>query len=200
MGRPRTFDETSVLDAAAREFRVRGRADTSTEQLCEAAGVRRSSLYNTFESKDELFVRALERYVEVTGEMQSEVLTDTRLDGLTRLQRFFDLMIAEESEAVAEGHAAGCMVVNTRMAPDIGTRDPRITRILDQGLGRQLALLEQAVRAGRLDGTLRTDLSVREAALLVVTIVSGLRVMAQAGTAPQELERTVALGLDALTP
>ncbi|MGX1027545.1 alkanesulfonate monooxygenase SsuD/methylene tetrahydromethanopterin reductase-like flavin-dependent oxidoreductase (luciferase family) [Streptomyces ambofaciens] len=31
-----------MLDAAAAEFRLRGFAETSTEQVCEAAGVRRS--------------------------------------------------------------------------------------------------------------------------------------------------------------
>ena len=200
MGRPRTFDEATVLDAAAAQFRVRGFADTSTEQLCAAAGVRRSSLYNAFDSKDELFVRALERYVEVTGESQEAVLADAELDGFARVSGVLNLMIAEEYEASTEGHAAGCMVVTTRMTPDRGSQDPRVARILDRALGRQLAMLEHAVRAGRFDGSLRPDLDARDTALLVVTLISGIRVMAQAGSAPEELRRIVALGLSALTP
>lgn len=137
-----------MLDAAAAQFRVRGFADTSTEQLCAAAGVRRSSLYNAFDSKDELFVRALERYVEVTGESQEAVLADAELDGFARVSGVLNLMIAEEHEASTEGHAAGCMVVTTtRMTPDRGSQDPRVARILDRALGRQLAMLEHAVRA-----------------------------------------------------
>ena len=61
--------------------------------------------------------------------------------------------IAEEYEASTEGHAAGCMVVTTRMTPDRGSQDPRVARILDRALGRQLAMLEHAVRAGRFDGS-----------------------------------------------
>ncbi|GEO90949.1 hypothetical protein KFL01_02550 [Kocuria flava] len=189
-----------MLDAAAAQFRVHGFADTSTEQLCAAAGVRRSSLYNAFDSKDELFVRALERYVEVTGESQEAVLADAELDGFARVSGVLDLMIAEEHEASTGGHAAGCMVVTTRMTPDRGNQDPRIARILDRALGRQLAMLEHAVRAGKLDGSLRPDLDPRDTALLVVTLISGIRVMAQAGSAPEELRRIVTLGLSALTP
>ncbi|MFE1101539.1 TetR/AcrR family transcriptional regulator [Nocardiopsis alba] len=198
MGRPRTFDETTVLDAAAGEFRVHGFADTSTERLCEAAGVRRSSLYNAFTSKDELFVRALERYVEVTGEKQAAVLTDETMSGAERLRGLLDLIIAEECEAAEHGHAAGCMAVNTRMSPDLGERDPRVKALLDRALDRQISLLEQAIRVGRLDGGLRAGIPVREAALSVVTLVSGLRVLAQAGSPPVELRRVADLTLGAL--
>ncbi|MEU0737949.1 TetR/AcrR family transcriptional regulator [Streptomyces sp. NPDC006134] len=198
MGRPRSFRESDVLDAAAGEFRVHGFADTSTEQLCEAAGVRRSSLYNAFSSKEELFVRALEHYANVTGGKQESVLTDERLSGAARLAGLLDLIVDEEREAAARGHAAGCMAVNTRMNPDLGVRDARVERILDRALDRQIALLGQAIRAGRLDGSLKPDLPVREAALSVVTLISGLRVMAQAGTRPEELDRIARLTLGAL--
>ncbi|MDK0523514.1 helix-turn-helix domain-containing protein [Streptomyces sp. ML-6] len=73
MGRPRAFDETAVLDAAAGEFRAHDFDGTSTEQPCEAAGVRCSSLYNAFESKDALFERALGRCMEVVRERQAAI-------------------------------------------------------------------------------------------------------------------------------
>lgn len=200
MGRPRAFDETAVLDAAAGEFRVHGFAATSTRQLCETAGVRRSSLYNTFESKDELFVRALDRYVTTTGERQEGVLTDPSIDGWTRLHRFIDLLVGEEMEAAEQGHAAGCMVVTTRMTPDVAERDPRVARLLDRALGQQRILLEQAVTAGRHDGSIRVDAPLAESVDLVVALVSGMRVMAQSGHAPEQLRRMIGLGLRSLTP
>lgn len=60
MGRPREFDETSVLDAAAAAFRRRGYAATSIDHLVEATGVHRGSLYGAFGSKHGLFLRVLE--------------------------------------------------------------------------------------------------------------------------------------------
>lgn len=200
MGRPRMFDETAVLDAAVGEFRVHGFADTSTEQLCDASGVRRSSLYNTFESKDELFVRALERYVSVTGQAQEAALTDESASGAERLRALLDLVVTEERDAAVRGHAAGCMVVGSRMTPDLGTRDERIKTLLDRALERQTSLLVQAVRMGRLDGSLRHDLDPHTAALTVITLISGLRVLAQAGAGSDELRGVADLALSTLLP
>ena len=194
------FDEAAVLDAAAGEFRVHGFADTSTEQLCEAAGVRRSTLYNTFVSKDELFVRALERYLESTSAAQAEILECESLDGMERLHAFLDLMVEEEANAARHGHAAGCMVVGARMTPDLARRDDRIRRLLDQSLEHQLSALSLTVREGQADGSIAKDVTPRDAAQLVTSLVAGVRVMAQAGTPPEALQAVTSLGLRGLLP
>ncbi|MFC9894238.1 TetR/AcrR family transcriptional regulator [Nocardia sp. NPDC127579] len=195
MGRPRAFDETAVLDAAVGQFRVFGFGDSSTEQLCEVAGVRRSSLYNTFTSKEELFVLALRRYLSVVDEAQAAILADESLDGRGRLEALAELVLAEERAAAQQGHAAGCMVVGAYMTPGLRERDARITEALDSSLERRLTLLAQAIRAGQADGSLRRDLDPDDAALLVVTVISGLRVDAQAGVDPDRLRRAFALGI-----
>lgn len=188
----------AVLDASVQQFRVHGLADTSTEQLCEAAGVRRSSLYNTFTSKDELFIRSLERHISVTLEQQEETLTDATLSGIGRLSALFARVLDEEQAAWATGHAAGCMVVASRMTPDVGVREPRAQRILDRFHDAQLTLVAAAVSAGRLDGSLRTDVSTDEAALMIVSTIFGLRVLSQSGTAITALRSVANLSLDFL--
>ncbi|WP_059006839.1 TetR/AcrR family transcriptional regulator [Streptomyces specialis] len=198
MARPRTFDETTVLEAAAAQFRVHGYADTSTEQLCEAAGVRRSSLYNAFTSKDELFVRALEHYAATMRERQAAILTDTSLSGAERLRKLVDAIVGEERVARDEGHAAGCMSVHTLMNPDVRARDGRIGRILERDLRERLALLEDTIRAGRADGSIPDGPDAAEGALLVNTLIAGLRVTAQTGVAPEVLHRIALDGLRSL--
>ncbi len=198
MARPRTFDETAVLDAAAREFRVHGFAETSTEQLCAAAGVRRSSLYNAFASKDELFVRALEHYVAMTGARQAAILTDDALSGAERLRALIDVIVDEELQASSRGHAAGCMVVQSFMNPDLRERDERVVRILDRDLRERLSLLAGAIRAGRIDGSVAAGIEPDDGAVLVSTVISGLRVTAQTGTDVETLRRIALAGLSAL--
>ncbi|MET8226072.1 TetR/AcrR family transcriptional regulator [Streptomyces sp. NPDC005301] len=198
MGRPRSFDEAAALDAVAAEFRVHGFADTSTEQLCEAAGVRRSSLYNAFISKDELFVRALERYVATYREARTKLLTDDQLSGGERLRILMEGVVEEERAAREQGHAAGCMVVHSLMAPDLRERDERVTRILDRDLRDHVGLLEEAIQAGRLDGSIRADADPQEGALLVMALISGLRVTAQAGVEPGLLRQVSLNGLRSL--
>ncbi len=192
------FDEASVLEAAAGEFRVYGFADTSTEQLCEAAGVRRSSLYNAFTSKDELFVRALEHYVSTIRERQAAILADDALRGAERLRALIDIVISEEQDASERGHAAGCMVVQSFMSPGLRERDERVARILDRDLRERTALLAGAIRAGQIDGSVAGGVDPDDGAVLVSTVISGLRVTAQAGVDAETLRRVALSGLRAL--
>ena len=60
MGRPRSFDEARAVDAAAAVFRRGGYAAASVDDLVEATGVHRGSLYNVFGSKHGLFLRVLD--------------------------------------------------------------------------------------------------------------------------------------------
>lgn len=79
MARPRTFDEGRALDAAMHAFWANGYEATSTQDLCEATGLGRSSIYNTFSSKHDLFKRSLARYIELMTVPQIELLEDPEL-------------------------------------------------------------------------------------------------------------------------
>lgn len=72
-----------AIDAAAAVFRQHGYATTSIEQLVEATGVHRGSLYATFGSKRGLFLRALER--ATTGNVRPEDQLDLLLTALLEL-------------------------------------------------------------------------------------------------------------------
>ncbi len=83
MARPREFDEVLAIDAAAEVFRRRGYAATSIEQLVEATGVHRGSLYSTFGSKRGLFLRALEH--AISGGIRADDQHDLLLTALLEL-------------------------------------------------------------------------------------------------------------------
>lgn len=62
MARPREFNEDQVLDAAMNVFWRRGYAGTTTQDLVDATGLGRSSLYAAYGSKQGIFEHALIRY------------------------------------------------------------------------------------------------------------------------------------------
>jgi AcrR family transcriptional regulator len=62
-GRPRGFDEDSALEAAMRLFWEQGYDATGIADLTRAMGITPPSLYAAFGSKQELFRRAVDRYV-----------------------------------------------------------------------------------------------------------------------------------------
>ena len=83
MARQREFDETLAIDAAAAVFRRHGYAAASIEQIVQATGVHRGSLYAAFDSKRGLFLRVLER--AGSGGLRAEDQLDLLLIALVEL-------------------------------------------------------------------------------------------------------------------
>jgi AcrR family transcriptional regulator len=67
MGRPRSFDEDAAVARAAALFADRGYEGTSIDDLVQALGVHRGSLYSTFGSKRALYLRVLRGHVAGLG-------------------------------------------------------------------------------------------------------------------------------------
>lgn len=62
MARPREFDEHQALGSAMAVFRDKGYEASSLMDLLKAMGLSKSSLYNSFGTKHDLFVAAIDYY------------------------------------------------------------------------------------------------------------------------------------------
>lgn len=105
-GRPRTFDEATVLDAAARLFWERGYEGTSIKDLIDVMGMTPPSVYAAFGSKEALYDRVLDRYAETFGQM---LLRELRAEpdlrrAITALLRDWACLLT------GEDHPKGCMI------------------------------------------------------------------------------------------
>jgi AcrR family transcriptional regulator len=67
IGRPREFDPNQVLEVAMALFWEHGYDGVSITDLTNATGVNRRSLYATFGSKEQLFYKAVDRYLAGPG-------------------------------------------------------------------------------------------------------------------------------------
>src|SRR6202022_4831133 len=88
-GRPRAFDADEALDRALDVFWRQGYEGTTLSDLTAALGINRPSLYAAFGSKEELFRRALERYVAGPGKVSSALEAPTAREAVFRLMRFY---------------------------------------------------------------------------------------------------------------
>lgn len=193
MARPRKFDEERAVDAALEAFWTAGYEATSTQDLCDATGLGRSSIYNTFKSKRDLFQRALLLYMDRrTGELIE--LLESDLPVREKLRTALVRIVDEESECVDVGR--GCLVVNT--AIELAARDREVAHDLERDYGRRLDALAAAIEAGQRDGDIDRTRDARTLAHFVIASVGGMRVSARAGAGRVALEGIVRTTLDAI--
>ncbi|MEO3822574.1 TetR/AcrR family transcriptional regulator [Actinomadura sp. B10D3] len=174
MARPRKFDEGRAVEAAMRAFWTAGYEATSTQELCAATGLGRSSIYNTFASKHELFVKALSHYMDQHTTRLVDVLEDDTKPIRERLRTVLEWAVAPD-----EDDPSGCLVVNATV--ELGPHDPDIAERLEHDRRRRFAALkaaiEGAVRAGEIDPAKDAD----ALAHFMISTVSGIQVAARGG-------------------
>lgn len=198
MARPKSFDEERAVDAAMRAFWVNGYDATSTQDLCEATGLGRSSIYNTFDSKHELFKRALTRYFDTMNPGQFATLEDQRLSAVERIRALFAIVVAGDLADRNNGHSSGCLVVNSTV--ELAGRDKEVADLLGRDLTSRLAALRATLETGQRDGTITTTRNAEALAWFVNAAIAGIRVSSQAGADSATLHVIAATAMDALTP
>src|ERR1700688_58433 len=111
MGRPREFNEVAALEAAVNCFWQHGYEATSLRDLTASMGLTAPSLYNAFGDKEELFARALERYLDRTTRDRLRRLEDT-LPPKDALHRFFAEIV---EHSIKDRQRKGCFLVNSAL-------------------------------------------------------------------------------------
>lgn len=197
MARPRSFDEDRALDAAMRVFWANGYEGTSTQDLCEATGLGRSSIYNTFLSKYDLFTRALARYLDLMAAHQAAILEDPERSAAERLRELFTVIVADELATRRGGHTLGCLAVNTTV--ELAPHDPGIARLLERDTARRLSLLQKVVATGQREGSLASPRDPGDLARYLNAVIAGLRISAQGGADRAALTAIADTALDTLT-
>ena len=108
MARPRSFDESEVLQCAMLTFWRLGYDATTYKVLEGETGVGVRSMHNTFGEKDELFLKALEMYQDAAEGIVAQVFDPPSVEAV---QALFTGMVAPRDAADVEN--SGCLMVNT---------------------------------------------------------------------------------------
>jgi AcrR family transcriptional regulator len=191
MARPREFDESAAVESAMHAFWEHGYEATSTQDLCAATGLGRSSVYNTFTSKKALFERSLAHYTD-SQLTARQALLEGPGTAAERLTTLFTTTIDSE----VERDRRGCLVVNT--LAELGLPDDGIGDALRNDTERNLAMLRECAREGVLDGSLRPGRDPGDVAQFVLNTVTGLKVMSRRGTSREAMYAVADLALSAL--
>jgi TetR/AcrR family transcriptional repressor of nem operon len=173
MARPREFDESQVLDAAAEVFWAKGYNGTTTRDLAECTGLTAASMYNAFDDKRGLYLRALQHYLDShLGERIGRL--ETLPSSGDAIVGFFREII---DRSLADPQHRGCMLVNSALE---ATSDDRI---LQSFIAAQTVMIEsfffRRIVDGQRTGELPAAPPAEDAARMLLSVVMGLRVLAR---------------------
>jgi TetR/AcrR family transcriptional regulator, transcriptional repressor for nem operon len=191
MARPRTFDEHTAVERAMQAFWTDGYEGTSTEQLCEATGLGRSSIYNTFASKHMLFRKSLERYTEETAARRAALIEQPGTVR-ERIRRILSSVIDDE----LTHDRRGCLAVNTVV--EFGQRDPEIAAVIRRDTARFVEDLRVVFEQAQRDGEIECGRDPAALARYVHSTIGGLRIQARQGVERAALAEIAEIALTAL--
>ena len=121
-GRPRQFDRETALGAMREVFWNKGYAATSLDDLCEASGLNRPSLYNAFGDKGQVFLGVLDAYVAAVRPRYEAAF---RAPGTVRqVMKGIFRTAADIYRVMDQDGGRGCLLIGAALTD--ATRDPHV--------------------------------------------------------------------------
>lgn len=167
----KSFEEADVIDQAMAVFWDKGYAATSISDITEATGIKRGSLYNTFDGKRDLFLRGLLKYDNERRRKKLEKL-EAVADPREAIAMFFAHIV---EDSAADHEKKGCMLVNTSL--DFSHHDEEVQAVVSDAFKDLTAFFEKTIRRGHEQGVIPESVAPRPTARALVALLAGIRVM-----------------------
>jgi TetR/AcrR family transcriptional repressor of nem operon len=190
MGRPKKFDRDDALDLVMNEVWEHGYDACSVKAISEMLGITRSSFYNAFGSREELFLEVLKAY---SGPSLREWFPINETCSVLKVisDKIHNICKAR----IDDGSARGCLAINS-VIKLVGKHDqlgPVVEKEFSTNIKFFANLLAVAVERGELD---KCDLHVKAQALQ--SLIVGLNVMSKLIRDADELWATTKHSLQGL--
>jgi TetR/AcrR family transcriptional repressor of nem operon len=197
MARPQQFDRDDVLDRALTVFWRHGFEGASIQDLVEATGLNRGSLYNTFGDKAALFAEVMERYrANSPARPLAEAARNPDSDANVRtlIVTFFNDLVYR---AINDGDHKGCLLTNTS-AGFYGCTEAMSTWVRESLSGLE-ATLTTLIERGQNRGDITASDKPSAIARSLLASAQGLNVLARTGASAQMLNDIATMAVRVLT-
>jgi TetR/AcrR family transcriptional repressor of nem operon len=175
------FDRDEVLDRAMALFWTRGYEATSIQDLVEATGVNRGSIYATFGDKERTFLAVVDRYMATVAKGLMADLADP--DPRRAIERMFDSIIRRNSDPRSP---RGCLITNAAL--ECPASGDAISRRIAEGIALQESAIYRVLRRAQAEGLLAPALDARALARFFLGVAQGLNVVNKAVADPGMLK------------
>jgi AcrR family transcriptional regulator len=195
-GRPRSFDETAILDKIMQVFWEHGYSATSLDQIAEATNLNRPSLYAAFGSKKDMYLKVINRFADM---MQAHLSAAGNFDGPLNA-RFKAVLSAAidlyTGKTPVSASRFGCLAIST--LPAESTQDPEFVEALNKVMGRMDRGFARLIETGS-----KNRFNADEAAQIgqqFAVMLHGISVRARAGENTKSLKALAGNMVDRLLP
>jgi AcrR family transcriptional regulator len=187
-GRPRAFDHEVALEKAMNVFWSHGYEGASMALLTESMGINKPSLYGTFGSKEELFRKALQKYLTGPVAFVAQAMNEATARAVV------EKILTGSAEFLSCPHnPRGCMV--TQGALTCGQGSESVQQELTGHRRAYEAALRQRFERAQAQRDLPADIDPGELARYIATVHQGMSVQATSGATREELMAVVRLVL-----
>ncbi len=178
------FDIDVALEKAGETFWSHGYEATSVRDLLKAMGIQKGSFYDTYGSKKEAYLMALEQYIDTRfADFRERVeQEEPRRSIEMHLDEIFDECVG------ADGHR-GCMVINCAL--EMAHSDTDAKNVVQRAFKTHEKFLFERIVAAQKTGDVSSELDASATAKAIFAIVMGMRVFSRAGASRATL-RTLA--------
>lgn len=192
MARTKVFDEEAVLNKALYLFWDQGFNATSAQDLVDQLGISRSSLYDTYGDKFQLFKRALSQYRKNFGGTMIEMIEKSDNAEQT-LKDIFKYVV---QESLQQKFSKGCFMVNSSI--EMAPHNEAIAEIVNANMRDIEDALVLLIEKGQAMGQFSASHAARPLARFVFNTISGLRVASKSGAEKQVFDDVIKVTLAAL--
>jgi TetR/AcrR family transcriptional repressor of nem operon len=169
MPKVESFDRNTVLQKATEVFHKKGYNGTSMQDLVEATTLNRSSIYNSFGSKLNMFIEVLSHYQSFYGNKIGQKLTQS-YNASEAIEAIFDLYV---HEIINDNDRKGCLVINCKS--EMTNQEPLIKSHMEKNQDLMIAMLEDIVTKGHMEKIFNQNQTASQYALYLFSSIQGLR-------------------------
>ncbi|MGA0393790.1 MAG: TetR/AcrR family transcriptional regulator [Rhodospirillales bacterium] len=192
MGRPREFDKTEALSKATEVFWLKGYEASSLKDLIDAMGISKSSFYETYGCKQDLFLSSIDHYAN-TALKDMVLMLESDMPGREAIAQVF---LHTANRFITHATPMGCLLSNSaaELAPDC---EPAKNKVVGY-FQRAEEAFTKAVERGQQEGTITTDQEAKALGRFLVSSMNGLQVVGKANQDEQTLKDIVTTIIKAL--
>jgi TetR/AcrR family transcriptional repressor of nem operon len=191
MPKVETFNKELVIRQASDIFHTKSYSLTSMQDLVDATGLNRSSIYNTFGSKLDLYMECLRWYQKESKNNVQKIVKKAK-NAKSTLEDIFLMNLVKKNTGIDNG----CMINNC--ITEMANQETVINQFLCNNQQNMVHLFETLVTQGQKEGVFNTKQLPKAYGLYLLNAFQGLKVSSILSKDNKELESVVYTTLSVL--